>query len=478
MPFSIIESLFVKASLGPYLVGVCATLALFLYYSSISNMGVLSAAALELPYSKGSGEVERLERIRQSAFVFAMGGAFVFILGMMAWAIMSRSKLDEPLFLGLCIYAIYVPVQQWLDYYITLLRTNKEFVFLGKNQAFFGILASINNVVGVMLFGFIGLLTATVVTQLAQATWLARRVGYLPSLQVHWHETRRLVSIGVPLMIYGFAFTAIKTVDNILVVNLLGTNALGLYSLALMGNTLVFSAANAMGGVLTPRRQEAYGRQHTADTLGKYVVRPTLIIGELLPVGIGVFFLSVPTIVHWLLPRFVAGLPAFKLILMGTYFLAGMSISASALASLNKQFKTALIIVAALVLTAVLALVFVRLEWGLEGIALATVLGYAMCFVSIHTYALRHWMGWRQISIFLGNLTLPFVYSALVLYLLDQYRAAWLDGLFMSLGLATLKILLFLVTYFLLIVLMERKTHLIADFIRPMIQIILQRTTA
>lgn len=473
-PLTIVSSLLVKGSIGPYLTGVMGTLNLFLYYASFSHLGVLNAAERDLPFCLGSGDADRFDRIRYSTFTTTLVSALVFASGMAGWALLSRSALDEPLFIGTLVYVVYVVGWSWSAYYITLLRTYQEFVFLSKVQVVVGTVASIGNIVAVILFGFWGLLGMTVAVNLFQVALVTRRVGYISRLQIDWPEFRRLLFVGVPLLIFGLAMTGIKTVDNILVLQLLGTEALGLYSIALLANTAIFSVTNSLSGVLYPRMQKAYGSDPTVRSLSVYVIRPSMIMGILLPFVISALFLGTPAVVYWLLPRFASGILPFKVIAVSTYFFAMFPMSANFLIALNKQLKVVALLFVAIGLVAALGLLFVRLGWGLMGIALAVAGGYVFCFVSINAYALYHWASWREIASFLRDLTIPIAYAAILLIMLDQYSVSVGSGVLPVFGVILAKLIVFSVAYLPLLLWLERKTHLISDIAQPAVEHLLR----
>ena len=96
-PLAIVSSLMVKGAIGPYLTGVMATLNLILYYASFTHLGVLNAAERDLPVCLGSGDTDRFNRIRDTTFFTSLFLALLFAVGMVAWALWSKSDLDRPM---------------------------------------------------------------------------------------------------------------------------------------------------------------------------------------------------------------------------------------------------------------------------------------------------------------------------------------------------------------------------------------------
>ena len=468
LPFTMVSALLVRRIIGPYLTGIIATLSLFISYSTFSNLGILNAGERELPNCKGSGEAERFEHIKNSVFTVTLITGFLFSILMITWALLYRSTFDRYFFVGILVYAVCVFWQQWVFYYITLLRTSQSFIFLGKNTIIVGLLSSVGNLIAVWLFGFYGLLSMGLIVILFQVYYMIRYVGHIPSLRIDWVEIKKLVLIGLPLLIMGLAMTGIRTMDNILVIKLLGTEALGLYTIALLANNMIFQITNAMSGIFYPRMQISYGQNRMCENLSAYVIRPTLIMGLLLPFAIGAIFIITPTVVQYMLPLFQRGLTVFKIITVMTYFFAMFQMASCFLTTINKQFKMSIIFFLTIIITATLALLFNKFNLGLIGVALATGIGYIFCFLSINIYALRHWASWGKTFEFLWDLTIPFLYSTFLLVLIDMYTIPTRGWNVPILVFAIfIKMIFFGVAYLPLVWFFEGKTKLILDFINP-----------
>lgn len=474
-PLLIISSLWIKRIIGPYLAGVLATLTLLTSYCVFSNFGLLNVAERDLPVLKGAGNSERFNRMQGTVFTLTVISGVVFAVLTIVAALIYRGSIDSALFEGLVVFALVVVLQQWGAYYITLLRTNQEFVFLSKVQLLLAVLASFGNVLSALLFGFRGMLISILLVAVVQIALFSRHEGQLPALGLDRHEVKHMFSVGVPLMAFGLVLTGMRTIDNIMVLRLLGTEALGLYSIALMANVILFALTNSLSGVLYPRMQTSYGRSKTMESLSLYVIRPTLIMGAILPVLIALLFFGTPFAVQVFLPQFIPGLPAFRVIVTVTYFFAMFQMSISFLIALNKQFRGMLLLGVALVVTTFLSMVFTKFSWGLVGIASAVGVGYGLCFVLINTYAVRHWASWRQVARFLWDAALPSLYSVVLLIMLEVLLPGERPNLLLAAGMTILKFVLFLLGYIPLLLIMESRTGLLADFGYPLLRLLYGR---
>lgn len=115
-----------------------------------------------------------------------------------------------------------------------------------------------------------------------------------------------------------------------------------------------------------------------------------------------------------------------------------------------------------------LAEMFNIFGWGLEGIALATGIGYFVCFIVVSTYVLRHWADWNQTIIFLKDTSLPFFYSLALIFAIEKYgNFAPVGDAPNFLG-AILQLSMFAVLYIPCILFLEKKTRMLSDFVLPL----------
>ncbi len=456
--------------MDPHTYGVIATLNLLVMYSTFSGLGTLSAAEVQLPYFKGNGDKQKFEKIRSTTFVFTLLTSIIFSIGVAFWAVAYRLHLDEYLFMGVLVYCFYLFANQISAYYITLLRVNHEFIFFAKYQFISGLLTCIGNVIAVWFYGFKGFLAVAIIVVLLQVFFLFKHVAYIPTFRVSWEEIKILISNGFPMLMIGLSTQGMKTIDNILVLNILDIENLGLYTIALMGSNIIYSATNSISNVLYPSMQEAYGKSGTSDILRTYIIRPSHVIATLLPVLIGILYFIIPMIVNWLIPKFEAGILAFKVMVISTYFFAMVNILSGYLISRGRQKILVLINVLILMLTIGIAIMINKLNWGVGGIAIATGIGYCAYYFVISVYVLRHWAGWDQTFTFLKETTLPFFFSLVLIFSIENFwpLAQIEDDL--RILLTMLKLFIFIGLYAPCIFLFDNKTGIVSEFFVPIIK--------
>lgn len=468
-PLSIASSLIVRGEIGPYGTGVLSSLNLILFYVSFSHMGVLNAAERDLPYSLGNSDPARFKRISETTFSITMAAGLICALVVGVVGVVWRGRISRELSIGMELYAPYLVLWFWSAFYLTLLRTNQDFVFLSKVQLIVGVVSAVGAVVGVFTFGFRGVLASLLVGTLLQAILVTKRIGYVPAIRIDRRELKKLMLVGVPLLLLGLTMTGIRTLDNVLVLKFLGTEALGFYSIALLANTAVFQVTNSLSGVLYPGMQRAFGESQSFASIRRYVVRPSLVTAVIVPFLVAALVFAVPPAVGWLLPKFIPGLPAFRIIAVGTYWFAMFPMAANFMITLNKQLRLVMVLLLAMAIWTLFALLFHHLGWGLVGVALATCAGYAAAFAGTNALALRHWASWRETGRFLWDMSVPGLYAALLVAAIELLSPVP-AGLVMQFVAAAVKFVIFCAAFVPLVYWMESRTLLYGEFLKPLME--------
>jgi len=128
---------------------------------------------------------------------------------------------------------------------------------------------------------------------------------------------------------------------------------------------------------------------------------------------------------------------------------------------INRQGACVIVWSCCALFTAAAALGFLRLGWGLNGVAVASVLGLAAAAVWLSCLAYRYYSGWLQQDWrFYVELVVPLAYMALILAAVGYETRAWS----MSWVTAAARSGLLLLLYLPYLVYMNRRTQVFAQF--------------
>ncbi len=475
-PILFIGNLMIRRALGPYLAGVFATLSLVAGYAAYSNLGILGAADRDLPFHLGAGDRSRYERVRNLTFLVAALCGTVTGVCIAVWTVVHRATLSLPVFVGLLAYAALAVTAQCIAHYNIALKSNSQFVLLAKIQMVTTVVVTSLSVAAARFVGFYGVLTVTGLSAVASLGYLARRTQYritLSSLRPEHGsilgETRALVLIGAPILVQGFVATGARTIDNVLILRFLGTEALGIYAVAIAANGVIYSFVSSLAMVVYPRMRQAHGQHGEVSKLDAYVIRSSIATGTIAPLIIGFLLWFFPVIIRAALPKFAPGLPAFNIATAGSYFFSMTVMSASFLTSLNRQvvLSVGYAIMAAGSLGG--GLVAVKLGGGMPGIALGAISGHFLGFLFLNFWAARAFGSIGFAVRFVVELLAPIGWAIALFAGIAGLPLPGDDGWWHDTLRASARYGLFFVGYLPVILWFERKTQLRAALIRPLL---------
>ena len=467
-PMMFVSTLLVRREIGPFFAGTLATLTLVQSYTSLLNLGVLQAAERELPFLRGANDQDGWARMRIASVTVTLLAGALIALGICTFVVSARARLGEALAVGLLFYSVLAVLGQWSSTYLAFVRAEHRFRFLSGNNVLFGLLTAAANVTGAYLLGYRGVLISTLTLSVAGAIAYTREVGLVrPAFNRGvLPDITRLLTIGLPLFILSLIGMAMHTVDSVVTLKLMGTEALGMYTLALSGGNFIFGVANSACTVLYPRMQESHGKHRNVRALLEFVVGPTQILALALPLLIAPLFVLLPVIVTSFVPKFVPGIPAFHVLVVGISFYALVQIPKLTFFSLGKVRQ--LMFWAVFTTGACVGAATVLVKRGLVGVPLATTIGHLVAFIGVSIHILGPHERARGTLRFLGGALIPVAYAALLLaaieYVSPVASAASLGG---GLLRAAGKLTAFYVAYAVLLLVREPRTHLIRNYLVP-----------
>jgi O-antigen/teichoic acid export membrane protein len=182
----------------------------------------------------------------------------------------------------------------------------------------------------------------------------------------------------------------LKSIDRIMILKFLDTEALGYYSIGLMGVSMLLYIPDSVSYVLYPRMLAKFAATGDADATAREMFRPLATVAWIMPLIIGVSAFWVKEIVGLVLPKYLPGVPALSILLFGTLGLALSSIPAFYIMAIQKQMKLLPLAIGAVLLDVGGILLFLKLGWKLEGVAIGVSLGYVLYGVGLLFYSARH----------------------------------------------------------------------------------------
>lgn len=359
------------ALLGPEAFGVWSVFRLALRYGSFAGLGIQQGIELEV---SGREDPAPWGRATVGYVVVVFG-----TLGVLAFA--ASFALDPPWRTVSRALGVALIVQRLWSYGTAYLRAAG---YLRRFAVVEVVQAALSVTFAVMLTLIWGLPGAFVgyVTAMAVGTGLLGR--HLPLRpDVDPARVRRLLGVGIPLTLAGVAGTLLSTADRLVVVGLLGTEALGYYAFGVAVSGVGGVAALVVRTVVFPEVYAA-ARQEGGQTAAHAHLRDTLIpFARILPPFLGLAALALGPAIAVFAPAYLGVLPVARLFMFTGLAVGLTSLGTLGMVARNQQRLLPLLSLGGLVLNVAMAAVALRAGWGLAGVAAGALLSRSLTGVAI-----------------------------------------------------------------------------------------------
>lgn len=304
------------AVLGPATFGVWVLLVVLVQYSGALGLGITNGAGREIPYLRGGGQEHEAHLVESAGW----GGAVLTALGagsiafMSGWVLVTPDVEQRPLVVGL--FAVAVALQQPLLFGQAVLRSSFRFGAAAVQLAVMGLVLLVTGA-ALLRFGVAGLMAALTASTICGLLVAVRRSGGRGRPIFRRDVIRRLIGIGLPIMVAGLIFALLTTLDRWLVLVFLGIDAVGVYGLAGMAISGLLLVPAVLGQQTYPRLAFAHGAGSPAADLRGMAERQgrliaAAVVGLAIPTGLAAA-VGVPVFLpayEEAVPALIAGLAA------------------------------------------------------------------------------------------------------------------------------------------------------------------------
>ncbi len=386
----ILNSFLLRAFLGPAAIGIWSVLQVILGYCGYASLGTTRALGRDYPIFRGKGDFEKAELVKNSTLTFSMLMSLIPFAGILLSALYLHQKWERPFIWGMLFLAFFLFIQRYYDFIITLLRSEKKFKILSIQIVLNAIGGILVTSLLVQHWKIYGLFLGTALLTLCLILYLQFVHPYRFKIEIHKKTLIHELTMGLPLIASAFLYTFLAGLDRLIIAKKLGFYEAGLYSIAIMVSNYILSLPMMMSHIIFPNLLEAYGENNENRLkVIHFLKRPAFFLSVLNPFLCSMAFAGAPLLVELFLKKYVLGLSCMKIYLVGTFFLMMGQLSNSFLIAIDRYLKMIPILLVTIALNLGLCLLFIHWHWGIQGVALGTVISYTV--YGIGTYILSFW---------------------------------------------------------------------------------------
>lgn len=459
----VVNSIALRRFMGPTAMGIWSILQVILGYCGYASFGTTKALMRDYPYLRGRGEHEKADQLKDLVWTFSMAGSVIPAVLISLYLVFDWSRLELPLRIGLLFIVLFLFVQRFYDMIMALLRSDKKFTVLSQLIVLNAVLGLGVSFVLVWKWKLYGLLAGTALVTLGCLFFVRKASPY--RFRGRWDRPALMkeLKLGIPLVATAFLVELLKSMDKWILAQKLSFHDVGLYSIAMMASSYVYSFPMMFAHVWYPHLQEEYGRKGNASGIGDYLLKPVLALSVLCPFLAGLAIFLIPVLIHIFLPLFTAGVLPMKIYLVGTFFILLAQFGGNFLVTLDRYLVNIPILLVSLALNFVLNLNFINLGWGLPGVALGSVCSFIFYGIVSYGVALKHISSVPEVVVRIGKLTVLLGIFFGGIFMLDQWVRT--PNLYTS---CALKVILFLAFSAPFFYALEKKTKVLSPLLEAL----------
>ncbi|MBI1798834.1 MAG: oligosaccharide flippase family protein [Candidatus Eisenbacteria bacterium] len=366
--------------LGPVTYGAWNAIQLVMDYGMLATAGTFQGLDQTLPPRLVDGDAEAIRRTKSSGLFNVLLLSSLYAIGTVVYFTFSNGKIKYFWGMrGMIVAGVCVVLSNLGSYRINLLRAHNNMTAVSGWYLVQGVIGAGLALALMPRFGMwallggwlVGTVIASIVSQ-----WQARHIA--PFAPQASSECLALLRAGAPMYLYS-ASVILRSLDRVIIIKCLNTISLGYYSLAVTAMTLLLYLPDSVSFVLYPQLLKRYREGgDRPEAVRSQVERTYQTLAVMTPVLCGVTFLWSRDLMFVLLPKFLPGLPALRLMCFGAGGIAFVGFSAIVLMTLRRQAFLVPVALAGSLLGAALDLVAVRLGSGITGVACATLIAYVL----------------------------------------------------------------------------------------------------
>ena len=320
---SFIFSVYSKSIVPTYPMGIYSTCLLAQTYMTYGQLGVLNAYNRDYPQALGRKDYEGAEKLKNSAMTFMLLVYGAVFLVFEAWVYLHYHKLlgqDEAMAyyaFGYFLCPILTVCKSFDDMSNYTVRMKGMYNYSAIVGFIRTCLALALGVVALRLWGYYGLYAMTLSSAILGIIMFHSKSLKGARLCFDWPYMKAMVIGGLPLLINSLIWTLVQSVDKFVILGFLSTDALGVYSVPLMGFTTMVLIPQSISQVFYIKIGHLYGANHDEGQVLDKAREFTSITAAISGGACVAVFYIMPIFVQLFMPKYAEGTPATQILVIG-----------------------------------------------------------------------------------------------------------------------------------------------------------------
>jgi O-antigen/teichoic acid export membrane protein len=355
-------------------------------YAPIFSLGTVETLLKIVPFLNGDGEREKAKEIEKSVFTFILIVSAFFLVALFAVPLVLVSDSLKQYIMITRLMLLAVSISMLSAFYYYRLEAYKKFSIVSAITSFRSVATLVLQISLGLLLGLTGVVLGYLLSEVlvcACSVFLSRRLPNSLGLRGNSSLYGMLIKTGMPITIIWWTFMIQTTVDRLVSMSMLGEVQTGFYGIGMSLTAAYLMLPDAINQVLYPSVNEKYGQTRRPQDLAPLVVDPARIMSLVLPFLSCAFVLLLPLIFNYIVPKYIPGLLAAQILIIGALFSGLTRGGANLLISIDKQRLLLALILGSTFLNLVGNILLVRLGLGIAGIAISTAVSSSLLALAV-----------------------------------------------------------------------------------------------
>ncbi|PPA70137.1 polysaccharide biosynthesis C-terminal domain-containing protein [Jeotgalibacillus proteolyticus] len=443
---SFITGIWIRNILGPEEYGLWLIYSLFLVYGYYLQFGILEGFSRDVPRVLGQGNTGQAIKIRSTVYTWMFLSSGGSILGVLVLLVLPLTYTETAL--GI-IAMLLVPIQNLVLFYNHYYLTSQQFSKVAVIQLIIGSVQYVIMALCALLFGIYGLFLGVFIGSLAALVYSRIKLKQKPAMKIDKKLLKKMLAYGFRITLIGLLLSLFTTMDRLLVFTFYDSESVGHYGMIAFIYQGIMVLPAVFHQVMYPKINYHYGLTGDKKALMPIILQPTILLSYASPVLLGIAFFGFPWFVELLMPEFVSGTTAARIVIVGLFFFLWAMLYAHYLTVVHKEWSYFKVLCCGILINLILNLFMIQNGFFINGVALGTAISYMVYPLLLMFVCFRDMeLNWKEYLRHFTIVLLPFVVMVSLLIGIEQTQIHFL-----------LQIVLYLSSYSIFLILSSRKIN-------------------
>lgn len=313
------QGIIILKFVSPSVMGIWLALQLIQNYGIQCHFGILNGMSRQIPLYIGKDMKNYSERIESSA---RQNVLILSLIGLVILFILFISKIfSSEMNLFICAMILITIIRLNMEFHVALFKAKQQFKkasIIIASEAMLMLLA----LPLVYFMQLDGLILRSLICAILLLILSLKLNNWIYKIEASYLLTKEVILIGFPIMVLGIALVVFGSMDRLMILKFLDTEALGIYSIGLAVASILSLIPAFSGQSFYPRMVELYGSKGICKKIIMMCIQASLISFAITSLGVILLYFLLPIFVEYFLESYTDGLMAMKIILISGLLLA------------------------------------------------------------------------------------------------------------------------------------------------------------